>query len=470
MTGSWYRPGIAVFLTTGLVFCGFLVVNSGILYLEQNEASRERQDNLLWRTNRLLPDLGNLVHALYEFNQPETDMDHGQVMLRLEILWSRLDTLDQGEAMEVFSGIERANEIIGNAKAKLRTLEKSISSLDESAPQNAVAMARLVAGMEQSFSDLGVDLLHYYNAIDNAERERLASRIRLLVYFMIGVILCSVITLLLWLLENRRALQAARLCDLALQDARQANAAKSKFLANTSHELRTPLNAILGFSHVMRDEMLGPMGNPRYNDYVNNIHESGLHLLKLINDLLDLAEIEAGKRGLQNEGLDVRTIVESSIALSSSHFGRSEKGIDNLCPADLPTLRADPQALRQILVNLLVNAAKFSRPGGIVTVNAALRPGGGLHLWIKDTGFGMTKDQLERALLPFKHSDHDMNRTLGGTGLGLPISKSLMELHGGSLHLASEPGQGTTVTLYFPDERVINQETSHQQEGADQAM
>jgi len=249
---------------------------------------------------------------------------------------------------------------------------------------------------------------------------------------------------------EKRVEERTRDLVTAKQRAEAADRAKSEFLAAVSHELRTPLNAIIGFSEVMANETLGPMNNPRYREYAVNINESGEHLLELINDILDLTKVEAGLDELHIEPIDVPALIESVVTLVQQrlHYGGLALELD--LSDELPALQADKRKLKQILVNLLSNAIKFTDPGGRITVGVAGNADGGLLFRIADTGIGMAPSAIPKALSHFGQIDGDLNRKYQGTGLGLPLSKALVELHGGRLDLQSAVGVGTTVFVRLP--------------------
>jgi signal transduction histidine kinase len=232
--------------------------------------------------------------------------------------------------------------------------------------------------------------------------------------------------------------------------AEQANRAKTTFLANMSHELRTPLNAIIGFAELIAMQVGGPIGSERYIGYARDIGASGEHLLKIINDVLDLTRIEAGGMELHEEPIRCADLIESSLRFIRDQAARAGLAIAIECAADLPRLRADPRKLRQVLINLLSNAVKFTPRGGRVRVGAAREAGGGLLLLVGDTGIGMAVQDIGRALTPFKQIDSSLSRKQEGAGLGLPLAKNLIELHGGTLEVTSDLGQGTVVTCRFP--------------------
>ncbi|MCH8197089.1 MAG: hypothetical protein IH904_03305 [Proteobacteria bacterium] len=252
-----------------------------------------------------------------------------------------------------------------------------------------------------------------------------------------------------------------RLADdllIARDEARAADRAKSEFLAAMSHELRTPLNAIIGFSEIIKNETYGPVGSLKYREYTNDIHESGQHLLDLINDILDLSKIESGTDELLEDKIEIPQIIRSALKLVGPRAQQRGINIELELPDQLPALRADERKLKQILVNLLSNAVKFTDAGGEVTLRAWCRMDSGYVFQIADTGIGIAPEDIPKALSRFGQVDGDLDRKFEGTGLGLPLTKALVELHGGYLDLQSEVSVGTTVTVRFPAERIIADE------------
>jgi signal transduction histidine kinase len=238
----------------------------------------------------------------------------------------------------------------------------------------------------------------------------------------------------------------------ALREADYANRTKTEFLANMSHELRTPLNAILGFSEMIGCQMLGPI-DVKYVGYAHDIHRSGEHLLDLVNDVLDLAKLEAGKLELRETELSLPDLIEECFVYVQGRADAGHVRLVHEAGKATAALRADVRAVKQVLLNFLSNAIKFTPEGGCVTARVTTDADGGLCLSVSDTGIGMTAKEIDVALAPFGQVDSLIARKHKGTGLGLPICKSLLELHGGALRVTSEPDVGTTLIARFPRSR-----------------
>ena len=255
-------------------------------------------------------------------------------------------------------------------------------------------------------------------------------------------------------LAELRALESEERMLVAKDEAEYANKAKSAFLANMSHELRTPLNAVIGFSQTIRNEMFGPLEQPQYREYAGDIETAGRHLLSLINDILDLSRIDAGKMELREQDCGLGEVIAGAVTFCRE---RAADGGIKLCVEMTEpslTVYADELRLKQVVINLLANAVKFTPPRGRVSVGARLVPGS-VVIEVKDTGIGMSPEEVRVALKRFAQVDHGINRKFEGTGLGLPLAQALVELHGGQLNIVSAPQVGTTVQIVLPETRIV---------------
>lgn len=237
--------------------------------------------------------------------------------------------------------------------------------------------------------------------------------------------------------------------DLAKREVEQSNLSKTGFLRIISHELRTPLHAIIGFAELLRDQRLGPIGDPLYAEYAGDIGSSGHHLLVLVNQLLDLSRIEAGRYQLNRAIQGITDVVHEATRIIAGKASAAKITLNNLVADDLPLVEIDEQAIRQVVVNLLSNAIKFTPAGGAVSIKASCQ-GNWLLLTVLDTGIGIPEDVLPRLMRPFERIDNDLNRQTEGTGLGLAISRALVDLHDGTLKIDSSFGEGTSVTVKLP--------------------
>jgi signal transduction histidine kinase len=241
----------------------------------------------------------------------------------------------------------------------------------------------------------------------------------------------------------------------AKRDAERASSAKSDFLAKISHEIRTPLNAIIGFSEVMMQERFGAVGNERYRQYLKDIHASGAHLISLINDLLDLSKIEAGKLDLAIASMSLNDLTQQCVAIMQPQANRERIIIRSSLSPRLPPVMADARSVRQIVLNLLSNSIKFTGAGGQVIVSTAMSDTGEVVLRVRDTGIGMSEKDLATALEPFRQIATATRGRGGGTGLGLPLTKALAEANHATFHIKSAPNEGTLVEIAFPAARLL---------------
>ena len=329
---------------------------------------------------------------------------------------------------------------IADRSEQLERIEHTIADVAAAYGERPTALMRLKIAAAASLSK------------DQALKDwRSRAEIEGIALFLRSLIVAGVGVFLVRQLRWREALEAELVAAKAA--AESASRAKSEFLANMSHELRTPLNAILGFSEIIKTRAFGA-SSERYHDYAGDIFNSGKHLLALINDILNLSRLEAGQMSLEEEDIDLASTVEACVNLVATQARRSKIRVSVSLDEDIPSIRADDRRLRQILINLLSNAVKFTPEGGQVRVSSSQR-NGGLAIAVTDTGIGIAPQDIPKVMTPFGQVDSKVRRKQEGTGLGLPLAKQLVELHGGTFAIESKINIGTTVTFVLPPERIV---------------
>jgi signal transduction histidine kinase len=385
-----------------------------------------------------------------------------QVGYRFDIIISRVRLMSAAEAFAGLRESAETREIWRQFVADTARLEPLV---DQFAGADATVLPALVQATEASEVTLA-RLTSAMQQLSARQAEQARTRLLNLLAVLGGLLAGLAASTLIFIAMIIRQFASSQAAQAELSDlnrrlgeakgaAERASRAKSEFLAHMSHELRTPLNAIIGFAEVMRMELLGPLGRARYREYINDIHQSGQHLLSLIDDVLDMSRIEAGRFELHEETVDLAATSAEALTLVRPIADKS--GV-NLVGGDLsllPLLHADERAVKQMLVNLLANGIKFTPSGGEVRLGGGFNAEGELALSVADTGVGMNAREIEDSVVPFVQVDSRLARRTAGSGLGLPITKRLIEMHGGRLLIESVPGKGTTATLFLPASRLL---------------
>ena len=393
---------------------------------------------------RAMEETGHVALAERTIGEGDTGRRRAFGHLRLELSYARID-----RSLALFGGLLFGSSLLLIGAVLFGVLHR-LNNVFGPMQRLTVAMRRIVAG------DTDV-------AVDGVDRDdEVGEMARALTIFRDNSI--EIVELRLVReramqaeLNREREREAARMLaerNLALEDAKvaaeAANRSKSEFLANMSHELRTPLNAIIGFSEIIRDEALGPAARERYREYAGDIHRSGSHLLELINDLLDLSKIEAKGVTLKPQHVLLGPLVVEVAELLMPEARKSGVAIETLAPDETLAATADKLRLRQILLNLLSNAVKFTPAGGCVRIEASAPSLGWVALTVRDSGIGIAPEHMALVMQPFGQVDNVLTRTKPGTGLGLPLVKSLTEMQGGRFTLSSRVGEGTTARIELP--------------------
>jgi signal transduction histidine kinase len=353
---------------------------------------------------------------------------------------------DAREEMPHDPAFEQDLERVFAAETTIRALIAARGSVEAAAPE----IYPVLRAAEPTVRRIALNSYQHGLASANEERNRIELDFGLLAGVTAAVLLSLLLLITVLIGQKRRLWQLAQELTSAKLRAEVANRAKSEFLANMSHELRTPLNAIIGFSEIMALEAFGPLGEARYLSYARDVFGAGRHLLHLIDGMLDIAKIENGKETPRPQFVDLRDLAGACMAMM--HQRAEERGLklSSEFAAALPALYVDRKHLKQIVLNFLGNAVKFTEPGGTITLGATHTADGRLRIWVRDSGIGIAASDLERALQPFGQVENSQSRGQIGWGLGLAISKSLAELNGGTLSLASELGRGTVASVTFP--------------------
>jgi signal transduction histidine kinase len=407
------------------------------------------EDNIVWALSQLEQEYNRLMLGTVQAQHEASAQAFDAMRLRLDLFVSRIRILQQGTFHRQLLEDAAHADAVARVSAVVPRADAIVAAADPLRPDRAAAaMEDLLEPLREDLRRLTVGANHFYAQLE-VEEQRTMRRLILLIAGVFTLLAVGVVGFLGLVGLQQRRLQRSNESLAALSvELKQANQTKSRFLANMSHELRTPLNAVLGFSEIMRDQRFGPLAE-RYREYAGDIHGSAAHLLALINDVLDLSKVEAGRRELALEPIDPAAEIVATVRLLEPRAAERGIAVRQDVPTAIAPVQADRLALRQILLNLLSNAIKFSHDAGTVVVACRQRDET-VELSVSDTGVGIPPADLERVVLPFEQVRNAFTAGDAGTGLGLPLTKGLVELHGGAFELESVVGRGTTVRIVLP--------------------
>jgi signal transduction histidine kinase len=449
---------IKTFLAAGIVIFTLAGIGVSVAVFEHQKALREvSRYNMVWAVSQAVSEFYRFEHRVAAFAAGQTDRD--EVDLRFQILRNRLGILRHGDVNDFTASRPEERETVDDFERLLDQIAPMIETIDSPG-----IIPRLL-DMLQPFEGRLAKLAAAANAHGSELTAEDQQRLLLLHWVFSGIATALVISglafVVLLFFQNRllaRAYQRmsalAQDLQIAKNNADAASEAKSRFLATMSHELRTPLNAVIGFSEIIASEAFGPVGKPVYRNYATDILNAGRHMLELVNDVLTMARLDAGRYELDLEPMNLRDTVDKTVTIFRGTTRLEKREIRVTGNLDWPWLMADERAVRQILLNLLSNAAKFSDPDKPIEVRCETSADGEIMISVIDQGIGMAPDQVSDATRPFYQADSRLARKYEGTGLGLSIVSGLIECHGGHLVIDSQPDVGSRVSVVFPRQAV----------------
>jgi len=447
---------IAVFTVTGF---------NSLTQRQDQQVNRAQSD--IWVMAQVALELERTLHILHMYVEGQDNIAHHDAMLRYDLLWSRIPPIMTAQDTQGLRAFDTVSETITELQDTLTGLNAKIETLQ---PGDTATMKQIhiqLSPFSSRLNRLASLIVSNTNQIENTYAQGVQERARTMEYSVIMIIAGAFLMVTLLIIETLQVKKLLTHAKTSEQRAEEANQAKSAFLANMSHELRTPLTGIIGFSGMMEQETMGPLP-PKYIEYAGDIEKSGKHLLDLINDILDLSKAEANKIELDANIHAVDEIVYQANRLVAGLLETYSVNVEIDIAEGLPEFRIDRRRIVQCVVNLLSNAIKFSPGDSKVHLTTATTSSGGLSISVRDEGQGMTAEELKIAMQPFGQIRHGPDvQHEPGTGLGLPLVKLMMELHGGDLEIASKPGKGTTARLLFPPDIVINRYADTNIDGSD---
>ncbi len=451
-------------LGISLVIFTLVGISVSFAVFDRQKALREvARYNMVWAVSQSSAEFYRLEQRVAAYAAPDSAIDKDEVQLRFDIVRNRLEVLRHGDVREFTEANPEQRETVEAFGRLLSELEPLVQSIDR--PGTIPRMLAALKPFEGKLARLAARANEYGSDLTGADQQRLIQLHWLFSGIAAALVVCGLAFIVLLFFQNRLLTKAygeltalANDLRIAKDAADAASEAKSRFLATISHELRTPLNAVIGFSQIISEETFGPVGQTAYREYATDILDSGQHMLELVDDILIMARLDAGRYELDLVRLELRETVDRTVNMFRGTKQAGSHSITVDPNAAWPWIEADERALRQMLLNLLSNAAKFSEPDTPIDVQCRFSSDGDVVLTVADHGIGMTSQDAAQVVNAFYQADSRIARRYEGSGLGLSIVSGLMGCHGGRLTIDSEPGSGSRISLIFPAALVCAEE------------
>jgi two-component system, cell cycle sensor histidine kinase PleC len=433
-----------------------LGISASVAILDRQKALEEvARYNTVWAVSQAIGEFYRFESRVAAFGVAGGGGDRDEVQLRFDILFNRLDIFRRGDVKEFTDSKPELGEAVEAFGRLLTEIDPLVQTIDR--PGNVERILQLCQPFEGKLGRLAASANEYGGDQTTADQHRLLQLHWIFSAIAAALVVCGFAFIVLLFFQNRLLTTAYESLRALADDLRAAknaadatSEAKSRFLATMSHELRTPLNAVIGFSEIISEETFGPVGKATYREYAGDILRSGYHMLELVNDILTMAKLDAGRYELDLTPLDLRNTVDRTVDMFRGAKHAGNHVITIVPDAPWPWIEADERAVRQMMLNLLSNAAKFSEPDTPIEVRCDTSPEGEIVVTVTDRGIGMTQEEAEQVARPFYQADSRLARRYEGSGLGLSIVSGLMGCHDGRLTIDSQPGTGSRISLVFP--------------------
>jgi signal transduction histidine kinase len=446
---------LKIALGISIIVFTVLGISASFAVLDRQKALEEAaRYNTVWAVSQATGEFYRFEGRVAAYGVPGSGIDRDEVQLRFDILFNRLDIFRRGDVKEFTDAKPEEGETVAAFGRLLAEIDPLVQAIDR--PGAVARILKLCQPFEGQLAQLAASANAYGGDQTTADQHRLLQLHWIFSGIAAALVVCGFAFIILLFFQNRLLTTAYKDLSALADDLRraknladEASESKSRFLATMSHELRTPLNAVIGFSEIISEETFGPVGKKAYRDYASDILHSGHHMLELVNDILTMAKLDAGRYELEPVPVELREIVLRTVDMFRG-TKQAESRTITVTDAPWPRIEADERAIRQMMLNLLSNAAKFSDLDTPIEVRCRTSPEGEISVTVADQGIGMTPEEAAQVVRPFYQADSRLARKYEGSGLGLSIVSGLMDCHHGRLEIDSKPGGGSRISLVFP--------------------